>query len=70
MTPCAYYGYYYLQYNNNLNTELGCRTAIDANEQHDVEVASARDATADAAAMSSTDIIQHFEGAFSLSFHL
>ncbi|WOL15661.1 kinesin-like protein KIN-5C isoform X1 [Canna indica] len=38
------------------------RTAIDCNEQHDVEVASARDAAADAAAKSSADIIQHFEG--------
>lgn len=38
------------------------RTAIDVNEQHDVDVASARDAAADAAAKSSADIIQYCEG--------
>ncbi|URD89170.1 KISc [Musa troglodytarum] len=38
------------------------RTAVDLNEQHDVDVASARDAAADAAAKSSADIIQYCEG--------
>ncbi|KAJ8466259.1 hypothetical protein OPV22_028811 [Ensete ventricosum] len=43
--------------------DVHIRTAIDVNEQHDVDVASARDAAADAAAKSSADIIQYCEGA-------
>ncbi|XP_074591511.1 kinesin-like protein KIN-5C [Curcuma longa] len=41
--------------------DVHIRSAIDSNEQHDIEIASARDAAVDATSNSSTDIIQDLE---------
>ncbi|XP_074589164.1 kinesin-like protein KIN-5C [Curcuma longa] len=46
-----------------VDMDVHIKSAIEANEQHDVEVASARNASEDAAAESSTTIIQHFDSA-------
>lgn len=49
-----------------MHKHLNCRSAIDSNEQHDIEIASARDAAVDATSNSSTDIIQDLESVFLL----
>ncbi|KAG6500958.1 hypothetical protein ZIOFF_040820 [Zingiber officinale] len=46
--------------------DVHIRSAIDSNEQHDIEIASARDAAVDAASKSSSDIIQNLESVFLL----
>ncbi|XP_042463003.1 kinesin-like protein KIN-5C isoform X1 [Zingiber officinale] len=46
-----------------VDMDVHIKSAIEANEQHDVEVASARNASEDAAEESNTAIIQHYDSA-------
>jgi len=47
---------------------FGCRTAIESNEQHDGEVASARNVAEEDVMRNSKDIQNHFESEFQFIF--